>query len=316
LRSEAGNQYGFQLTFFRSRISPPGDEKKWPRPASAWRTPQVYAAHAAVSDIAGNKHLSAEEVSRAALGLAGVDQSAQQTTVFLKNWSTQIRADSHSLRVVAPDFSYELNFNPVKPAALHGIRGYNLRGSTPERASCYYSVTRLRGNGRINLYGKMVRVSGSAWLDHEFSSAPLEPEISGWDWFSLQFSDDTEIMVVLGRTKQGQVHTASSGTYVDSGGRTRRITKNEIKVEVLDTWKSKQSGAHYPSRWRMQIEPLALDVRIASNLPDQEMITLGSTGVIYWEGSVSIDGTKKKHRIQGEGYAELTGYAADFDAPL
>jgi len=316
MHSETGDQYGFQLTFFRSRISPPGAEKKWPRKASAWRTSQVYLAHAAVSDITGQQHLHTEDVSRAALGMAGVNQSAQQTTVFLKNWSARIEADLHILNLTAADFSYELNFKPAKPPVMHGDRGYSIKGSTSERASCYYSFTRLKGQGTITVGGARVAVSGSAWMDHEFSTALLEPGISGWDWFSLQLSDDTEIMVFLLRTEKGRLHPASSGTYVNANGITRQIANAEIKVEVLDTWKSKQSKARYPARWRLHIAPLALDVRITSNLPDQEMRTTGSTGVTYWEGSVSIDGTQNKHPVQGKGYVELTGYAEPFDAPL
>jgi predicted secreted hydrolase len=316
MQSAAGNRYGFQLTFFRSRISPPGAEKKWPRQASAWRTSQVYLAHAAVSDIAGRQHLHAEDVSRAALGMAGVNQSAQHTKVFLKNWSARIEADLHTLKVDSLDFSYELNFKPAKPVVLHGDHGYSLKGSTPKRASCYYSFTRLDGQGRITIGGDTVAVTGSAWMDHEFSTALLEPGISGWDWFSLQLSDDTEIMVFLLRTDKGGRHPASSGTYVRANGITRPLADKEIKVKVLDTWKSKPSNARYPAHWRMQIASLAIDARITSNLPDQEMRTLGSTGVTYWEGSVSIEGTRNKHPIKGQGYVELTGYAGDFDAPL
>jgi predicted secreted hydrolase len=49
LRSQTGDLYGFQLTFFRCQISPPGAEKTWPDPPSAWRTQQIYLAHAAES---------------------------------------------------------------------------------------------------------------------------------------------------------------------------------------------------------------------------------------------------------------------------
>jgi len=316
LHSEAGDQYGFQLTFFRSQISPPGADKKWPRPASAWRTSQVYLAHAAVTDIAGKQHLQAEDVSRAALGMAGVNQSAEQTKIFLKNWSTRIEADVHVLKIDAADFSYELKFKPAKPAVMHGDPGYSLKGASPQRASCYYSFTRLQGQGSIRIGGKKVAVTGSAWMDHEFSTALLEPGISGWDWFSLQLSDFTELMLFLLRTDKGGLHPASSGTYINADGLTRPIVNAEIKVSVLDTWRSKPSNASYPARWRLQIETLGIDLTIKSNLPDQEMRTSGSTGVTYWEGSVSIDGTENKHPVSGDGYVELTGYAGAFDAPL
>jgi len=316
LHSETGDQYGFQLTFFRTQISPPGDDKKWPPKPSAWRTRQVYLAHAAVSDIAGKRHLRAEDVSRAALGMAGVNQAGHHIKVFLKNWSAQIEADLHLLKVNTADFSYELNFKPAKPAVLHGDRGYSLKGSTPERASCYYSCTRLEGQGSITLGGNTVAVSGSAWMDHEFSTAPLEPGLTGWDWFSLQFSDQTEIMIFLLRKEDGTLHPASSGTFVDPAGRARHLTESDFKVEVLDTWKSRQSKASYPSRWRIKIAALSINVMISSNLSDQEMRTLGNTSVAYWEGSVSIKGTKNRHPVDGEGYVELTGYAGAFNAPL
>ena len=316
LRSENGNQYGFQLTFFRSQISPPGADKKWPKQPSAWRTSQVYMAHAAVSDINGKHHRYAEDVARGAIGLAGVNRSAQYTRVFFKNWSAQIEAERHIIKVTAADFSYELKFKPAKPMVLHGDRGYSLKGSTPQRATCYYSFTRLDGQGTITVGGDTVAVTGSAWMDHEFSSYLLEPGISGWDWFSLQLSDETEIMVFLIRTIKGGLHAASSGTYINADGMSRQIANAEINVEVLDTWKSKHSKARYPARWRLQIAPLSIDVEITSNLPDQEMRTLGSTGVTYWEGSVSIEGIKDKVPVKGDGYVELTGYAGAFDAPL
>jgi predicted secreted hydrolase len=316
LNSETGDHYGFQLTIFRTQISPPGADKKWPRHPSAWRTRQVYLAHAAVSDIAGKQHLQAEDVSRAVLGMAGVKIAGENTLVFLKNWSAQIGSDSHVLTVNTADFSYELNFKPAKTAVLHGDNGYSLKGSTPERASCYYSFTRLEGQGSITIGRNTVAVSGSAWMDHEFSTAPLEPDLTGWDWFSLQFSDQTEIMIYLLRKAGGELNPASSGTFVDPAGRARHLAESDFKLQVLDTWKSRQSKARYPSRWRMQIAPLSIDVTITSNLPDQEMRTLGSTGVTYWEGSVSIDGTKNRRPVKGEGYVELTGYAGSFDAPL
>ncbi len=118
------------------------------------------------------------------------------------------------------------------------------------------------------------------------------------------------------RSETGGLHPASSGTFIDADAAARPIDRAEIDVKVLDTWKSKQSAARYPARWRLQIAPLKIDIKITSNLPDQEMRTLDSTGVTYWEGSVSIDGTKNNLPVSGDGYVELTGYAAAFDAPL
>jgi predicted secreted hydrolase len=59
---------------------------------------------------------------------------------------------------------------------------------------------------------------------------------------------------------------------------------------------------------------LALEVKIAPNLADQEMLAGGAEGVTYWEGSVSLRGTKAGRAVEGSGYMELTGYAGPLGA--
>jgi len=316
LRSQTGDLYGFQLTFFRRQISPPGADKTWPNPASAWRTQQIYLAHAAVSDVAGKRHLQAELVSREALKMAGVLHRPPETVVYVKNWSARIGSEAQVLNVDTDEFSYELTLKPVKPTVLHGQAGYSLKGSSPERASCYYSFTRPEVDGRLTIGGKTVAVSGQGWMDHEFSTALIEPGLKGWDWFSLQLSDRTEIMLFLLRTEDGGISSVSGGTFVDPEGKTVAIGKDEFAVTLLDTWKSPHSKAEYPSRWRLRVFPYSLDLTIFPNLADQEMQTFESTGVTYWEGSVSITGTRNANPIQGQGYVELTGYAESFDMPM
>ena len=316
LRSAVGDLYGFQLTFFRSQISPPGAAKTWPNPPSAWRTQQIYMAHAAVSDIAGKRHLQAELISREALTMAGVLNRPPETVVYLKNLSARIGSETQMLKADTAEFSYDLTLTPAKPPVLHGRAGYSLKGSSPQRASCYYSYTRLEVDGHLTIGGKTFAVSGQGWMDHEFSTAMLEPGIKGWDWFSLQLSDRTEIMVFLLRTDEGGISAVSSGTFVDPEGKTRTIGKDDFAVTILDTWQSPHSKAVYPSRWRLRVFPFALDLTISANLADQEMRTSESTGVTYWEGSVSIRGTRDANPINGQGYVELTGYAESFDIPM
>lgn len=316
LQSAAGNRYGFQLTFFRRRIIPLKSEKKWPTPASAWRTGQIYLAHAAISDLDGKHHFYAQRLGRGVLGIAGEYRDKGIVRIFLKKWSTQISPKTHHLKVVSDRFSFDLNLMPVKPPVFHGKEGYSRKGSTSERASCYYSLTRLETKGLMTLAGKTFAVNGLSWMDHEFSTAPLEPGLVGWDWFSLQLSDNTEIMIYLLRQKDGKLNPASSGTYIRSDGKTKHLFSHDIEVTVTDTWNSPNSRAVYPARWRLKIPSLFLDLNIASNLADQEMRTDESTGVTYWEGSVSIRGSNGQSQINGQGYVELTGYAKDFDAPL
>ncbi|UCH23972.1 MAG: carotenoid 1,2-hydratase [Deltaproteobacteria bacterium] len=315
--SENGNRFGFQLTFFRSQLSPAGASRHWPKPASQWRTQHIYLAHAAISDLAGGRHLHAEESSRGALGLAGVALNETRiTTVHLKNWYAKIGPENQHLKAATDRFAFDLELIPTKKPILHGEAGYSRKGRASESASCYYSFTRLKTRGSLTLNGKTFAVEGLSWMDHEFSTAPLEPGIVGWDWFSLILSDRTELMVYVLRQKDGTINPASSGTFVDPDGNSRHLTKEEFRVLVLDSWKSPNSEALYPVRWRLSVFPLSMELSIVSNLADQELQTTESTGVTYWEGSVSITGTANDHRIEGQGYVELTGYAKAFDAPM
>ena len=314
LQSATGNRYGFQLTFFRRRIIPLKSEKKWPAPASAWRTGQIYLAHAAISDLDGKRHFYAQRMGRGVLGIAGESRDKDIVRIFLKKWSTQISPKAHHLKMISDRFSFDLNLMPVKPPVFHGKEGYSRKGSTPERASCYSSLTRLETQGQVTLFGKTFSVNGLSWMDHEFSTAPLEPGLVGWDWFSFQLSDNTEIMIYLLRQKDGKLSPASSGTHISSNGKTRHLSRHDIEVTVTDTWISTNSRAVYPARWQLRIPLLFLDLNIAPNLADQEMRTSESTGVTYWEGSVSMRGSKGERQINGQGYVELTGYAKAFDA--
>jgi predicted secreted hydrolase len=312
LQSDAGAPYGFQLTFFRRQISPPGAPSKWPKPHSAWRTQQIYLAHAAISDISKKRYLPSEQIARESLGMAGAFQQADETTIFVKNWSAKIGTGSQTLQAVTDDFAYELTLQALKPPVLHGRAGYSLKGSTAERASCYYSVTRSIAEGSLRLDGETIPVKGLGWMDHEFSTAPLEPGIIGWDWFSLPLSDQSEIMLFQLRNAHGGLHPASSGTFVDPSGSPRHLNRDDFSVDILDQWKSAKSGAVYPIRWQVTVFPLAIQLTIAANMSDQEMQTPGSTGVTYWEGSVAAKGTVANQAVQGQGYAELTGYAKFF----
>ena len=317
LQANTGEKFGFQMTVFRSQISPPDAEKKWPNPASKWRSQNIFLGHAAVSNLTEQKHIFAEQLSRGMDDLAGVSQnSLGSTRIYLKNWSITIDEKHHTLKAQSDRFAINLKMLPLKPMVLHGDRGYSRKGEHDESASCYYSYTRLMTDGTLVYKGQTYAVAGNSWMDHEFSTAPLQKNIIGWDWFSLQFSDNTELMVFLLRRAEKSPHPASSGSYIYEDGAKRHLNHKDLKVKVLDTWKSPRSGAIYPSKWQLLISDIDMKVTILSNIDNQEMMTSESTDVIYWEGSVAITGYKGLHSVSGSGYVELTGYDKKFDAPL
>lgn len=325
LEDRQGNRHGFQLTFFRRRLAPPGTDASRPEPASPWRTSQLYLAHAALSDLSAGEHRAAQDIARGAAGLAGAERQGprkEAVRVFLKDWSALIAPGRHELRARsrgtgdAGEFALHLTLVPEKPPVAHGQDGYSRKGLRPESASCYYSFTRLRAEGSLEMDGRTLDVTGLAWMDHEYSSELLEPDLVGWDWFSLQFEDQTELMAFFLRDRLGGLSLASGGSFVEPDASVIQLSQEDMRLEVLDYWTSPRTGARYPSGWRLDIPELSLGVTIRPAMADQEMLTARTTGVTYWEGSVKAAGTVRGRQAEGRGYVEMTGYAGAMDAPL
>ena len=316
LAATTGERYGFQLTFFRRQLRPSDSRQGWPEPHSAWRTNQIYLAHAAVTDVTGRRHVMAEKVSREGLGMAGARLDAKGVRIFLHDWEAAITPAGHTLFMRAPQFSIALNLVPTKGPIAHGDGGYSRKGALPEQASCYYSFPRMAASGRLGLGDAEYAVTGAAWMDHEFSTAPLAEDISGWDWFSLQLDDQRELMFFLLRRKTGGIHPASAGTLIRPDGGATHLDHQDFQARVTRRWTSPATGATYPLDWDISLPGHGLALKLKSTIDDQEMVTTASTGVTYWEGSVSVSGQASGNPLMGKGYMELTGYADPAAPPL
>jgi len=211
----AGRTFGFQLTFFRRAL----EAQEGPQgPVSAWRTRQVWLAHAAITDIQAGEHRFDERMGRGAVGLAGAEFDGRAWTLRVLDWEMVVADGPQRLRARGEGFAMDLELEPLKAVVAHGDGGYSRKGRRPESASCYSGFTRLRAAGTLAVAGREHRVEGLAWMDHEYSSALLEPEWLGWDWFSLQLDDGSELMAFTLRNAAGELSPASSGSLVRPDG--------------------------------------------------------------------------------------------------
>ncbi|WP_447978049.1 lipocalin-like domain-containing protein [Candidatus Nitrospira bockiana] len=312
LTTEDGRRLGYELTFFRQGLE---DARAHANP-SRWAVRHLYLAHAAVSDLARTRFHYAEKVSRAGLGKAGAESGALH--VWIDDWSlAAVRPDhrEHHLKAIAETFAFDLVLTAQKDPVVHGESGISRKGRQPGQASHYYSFTRLATSGTLSLEGRTFRVHGTSWMDHEFGSGKLGDDQVGWDWFSMQFENGSELMLYRLRRSDGAADPASSGTFVRSDGTTHALSLSDVLITVIDYWTSPVSGARYPSGWRISIPSLALSVSVTPKMSAQELRTTRSTRVTYWEGAVSIRGQLHGQPLTGEGYVELTGYAEVFAPP-
>jgi predicted secreted hydrolase len=307
LATDTGRRFGYQLTFFRRALKPPMEREDR---ASDWATEQVYMAHFALTDVAGEQHWAFERFSRGAAGLAGA--ATMPYHVWLEDWRVeQVGDDPGVMQMLAAqdDLALDLRLIDRKGPILQGDRGYSQKGPDPGNASYYYSQTRLETSGAVTVGEVIFEVEGWSWMDHEFSTSALAPDQVGWDWFAFRLEDGSDLMLFQIRKADGEIDLFSSGTLIGPGGETRRLTRDDFTIDVEETWRSPRSGTSYPSRWSVSVPSADLVLAIEPYLADQEL----NLSYAYWEGAVRIEGERAGASITGEGYVELTGYAGSME---
>jgi len=317
---------GFQVTFFRSRVEA----------TQAMQSPlaakQLLFAHAAVTDVQGKKLWHDQRIARwsgAAPGAQSTDTafaSLQGTAVTLRNWSLAMdNATSPGTgqsdigppllaKVVADDFSLDLRLLQTQAVLLQGDQGLSRKGPHPAQASYYYSRPQLQVQGSIALRGKRyaVGVGSTAWLDHEWSHALLDPQAVGWDWIGINLLDGGALTAFQLRDKLGQAlwgggsFRASAITGGATQSRSTFFSRDEVGFAPLRSWRSALSKASYPVEWLVQTPAGRYTVKAV--VDNQELDSRQSTGAIYWEGLCEV--WDSNSTLVGRGYLEMTGYAA------
>lgn len=290
LKDKEGNEFGYQLTIFRNNIA-----ANFPK--RGLKTNQIYMGHFAISDIRKNKFYSYEIFQRGAAGLAG----ANSKEIWINNWT--IDTENMRLKASHENISIDLDLNSVKELTLQGNKGLSQKSPEIGNASYYYSYTRLASKGEIVIKDRTYDVTGLSWMDREWSTSALSNKQQGWDWFSLQLSDSTDLMYYQIR-EDNTAGNYSSGSLVDQKSTKTPIEAEDIEIKILEYWISPETRIKYPSEWQITISKEKLKLNIKAKINNQEHLFSYS----YWEGAVIIKGNHKDKLVSGEGYVELTGY--------
>ncbi len=291
---------GFQVTFFRVRN--PGAEAN----PSRFSPSQLFFAHAALADPARGRLLHDQRSARGLKGL--VEASALDTAVRIDDWSLAREDNAYRARIDADGFALDLAMTPTEPVLLQGERGFSRKGPGAGEASYYYSEPQLRVEGHVRSADETLEVKGSAWLDHEWSSRLLAADAVGWDWLGANLEGGGALMAFRIRAKDGTPIWASA-TLGRPGAPPLFSGRDAVRFAARRSWKSPRTGTVYPVA--MDIEAAGKSWRVEPLMDDQELDARASTGNIYWEGAVNVEGNDG---TRGRGYLELTGYAgrADF----
>lgn len=304
LTAEDGREFGYELTFFK-RIT---NEDKVPEffiPIPAhWFKDMGMLGHFAVTDLQ-NKKFSTEEISNFVFNKYKADE--RKYDLMIDKWTAHEEEGKHILRAEMKDYKIELELEALKPAAFHGQNGIVNKGAN--HSNYYYSFTNMKTSGILTVDGRPVKVKGISWMDHEYGTMKLNPPQTGWDWFSIQLTNNCELMIYLIRNDTDAIIDTGGGTFVLSDGKTIRITKDDIDVKTLNYWYSKKTDSNYPASWEITIKSLNLKLNVSPVLAQQE---LALKPMPYWEGSVRVEGTLNDLPVVGNGYVELVGYSKKY----
>ena len=309
LVDDVGAQYGYQLTFFRSALTPELPERRSDLAAN-----QVYLAHFAITDGPAQQHRSFERYSRGAGGLAGAT-GEPLFNVWLEDWSVRESTPgvSHLVATTADEngtYALDLTLRETRPVVLHGDRGLSQKGPEAGNASYYYSLIGLETTGTLSSNGRTVAVTGHSWMDHEFGTSVLTADAVGWDWFSVQLDNGAALMFAQLRASDGNVVALKTGTHVTEEGIQQTLKPEDFTVTALGSWTSPETNITYPSGWEIDCPALDLLLTFEPLIPNQEM----TVGFVYWEGAVNVIGMLAEEVVQGSGYVELTGYGESVSA--
>ena len=286
------HHYGFELVIFQALRSD---------------LPPVYAAHFAISDVTRDKfHFNQRRLTEPGVVIPN-GTSTSGINVSVGDWSIHGLNGFDHLAAEMPDYAVQITLHGLKPPTLHngnGLITYGLAGF-----SYYYSRTRVALSGTLVDHNLPLQVSGEAWMDHQWGNF-LALGGGGWDWFSIQLDNDTEMMIYLIRDASGKTISTYIG-YIGSNAGDHLLPASALHVDVLGHWKSPATGATYPSGWHLEIHDpqLQASLTLTPELKNQELVAYQSTGNSYWEGAVYIQGQSAGSVVKGEGYVELTGYA-------
>ena len=310
--TSSGKRFGFELVFFKRRT----DLDKFSLVPLRFFGNPIYFAHFALTDV-DNKEFRYSH-RKSANGFFDAPASASENHFHLRlgDWSLRESHDAHVLRAtIGTDIVFEATLKPSRKPILNGKDKKGVSFKDEGQASRYFSYTRMAMEGDLVWNGQTEHFTGSAWMDREFGTWTPTEKQKGWDWFSVQLENETELMCYQIRDGSNAVSDFSSGTFVEKDGDFTPLAKADFTIEPTGFWKSPSTKAVYPSGWKLKVPKFDLNLEVTPVMQEQELDTRGTTMIVYWEGACEVRGTAGGKNIAGRAYVELVGYDRSHDSP-
>lgn len=196
--------------------------------------------------------------------------------------------DGIKIKLRHKDFSLDLSASYGKGAFWHCDNGKLQMGIPDENeTTLYYSYTNMPTEGTLTLNGKRIKLSGKTWFDKQGGPYSIIDPRTHWEWFSLRFFDDEEMMLFT--FPQSGYY---DGTYITKDGRSERLNNYKIKsIGQLEF-----AGLEWSERWKLYVGKKEREYTI-------EPIEQGHMNFAYFEELCYIKNVANE--IVGYCFAEL-----------
>ena len=150
------------------------------------------------------------------------------------------------LNMTCDDFIIDVELNAVKPPVWQCDDGVLQMGIPGEKErTYYYSFTNLTAKGSLSVGGqKYDNLTGKTWFDRQGGTYTLTDSRTCWEWFSLRFFDNTEVML-FAFPQDGYY----DGTYIEADGCYHRLNAYKLEATKVITF----NGEKYSGEWRLKV---------------------------------------------------------------
>jgi predicted secreted hydrolase len=297
LTDDQGNEYSYHYVTFQSE---------------AVETAVPHLLQASLGDHTRTVHLTGEKavVSQVEPDAGGVD-------VNIAGWEMRGDGTTYDMKFNLDGYALDLQATSKRRPVLH--EGDGLVHLGPAGNTFYYSRTRLDVSGFIKAgpaaAGTLRPVTGTSWMDHQWGE--VSGQLVGWDWTSIQLDDGTDLMAVELWDPDGHQQFARYGTFVFADATVRHLLEDDISITASDSWASPETGVVYPLVWRVEVNSLDLALDLTPVLENAEFASSEFINAAYWEGEVTVSGTRNGNGVSGRGFVELVGYdPRQLEAPV
>lgn len=225
LRDDAGRLYSYQFTILRVKI---------------WVL-YPYLVMLAFTDFSTGRHEYFQSLQLSSRGIVVTPDAVGYREIA----KVQKGTDGMFLTVRHPKFSLDLMLANGKGPVWQCDKGFLQMGIPGlKQTTVYYSYPNMPTRGTLTLNGVTVPVTGKSWFDKQGGPYSLLNPRTHWEWFSLRFFDDEEIML-FSFPQDGY----QDGTFIRRDGSAERLTA--YTVTPLEF--AYPNGVRYSCKWRLSI---------------------------------------------------------------